>query len=276
MISKGMGFRLLKKSKELIFIIAGLCYLGCMNLLLLAIAPGIAICLYIYVKDQYNREPPKYLLICFLLGILSAVAAAIIESVAIGAFESYIDHSLPVFISLLLQAFVFVAFTEEFCKFTVLKKYAFPKTAFDEPFDGIVYSIMVSMGFATIENIAYVFEHGFETGVIRMFLSVPAHGCFAVLMGYYAGLAKFNPQNSGALLTKGLLLAVLFHGMFDGFLFLAENDTVTEYVSGGMLVIGGLASYIIAIRLSLKSIKLHTDLSEKLYNGKEDSFTQHY
>lgn len=247
-----------------------------MNLLLLAIAPGIAICLYIYVKDRYNREPPKYLLVCFLLGVLSAVAAAIIESVAIGAYENYIDQGLPVFVSLLLQAFVFVAFTEEFCKYLVLKKYAYPKTAFDEPYDGIVYSIMVSMGFATIENIAYVFEHGFETGVVRMFLSVPAHGCFAVLMGYYAGLAKFNSKNSSALLAKGLLLAVLFHGMFDGFLFLSENETITKYVSGIMLVIGGLASYIIAIRLSLKSIKLHINLSEKLYNGKDDSFTQHY
>ena len=247
-----------------------------MNLLLLAIAPGIAISLYIYFKDRYNKEPPKYLLVCFLLGVVSAAAAALIEIAASSLFDDSIDSQLPAFLSLIVQAFVVVAFTEEICKYVVLKKYAYPKPAFDEPFDGIVYGVMVGMGFATIENIAYVFEHGFATGVIRMFLSVPAHGAFAILMGYYTGLAKFNKERSGSLLAKGLLLAILFHGLFDGFLFLAENETVTAYVSGALLVIGGLASYITALRLSLKAIKMHTTLSEKMHNGKTDLSIDHH
>lgn len=246
-----------------------------MNLLLLAIAPGIAISLYIYFKDRYNKEPPKYLIVCFLLGIISAAAAALIETAVSSLFEAYVDQQLPAFVSLIVEAFVIVAFTEEYCKYFILKKYAYPKAAFDEPYDGIVYGIMVGMGFATIENVAYVFEHGFGTGVIRMFLSVPAHGTFAVLMGYYTGLAKFNKERSGTLLRKGLLLAVLFHGLFDGFIFLAENETVTEYVSGGLMILGGLASYIIAVRLSLKAIKMHTALSEKMHHGKNDFFIAH-
>ena len=92
-----------------------------MNLLLLAIAPGIAISLYIYFKDRYNKEPPKYLLVCFLLGVVSAAAAALIEIAASSLFDDYIDSQLPAFLSLIVQAFVVVAFTEEICKYVVLK-----------------------------------------------------------------------------------------------------------------------------------------------------------
>lgn len=242
-----------------------------MNLLLLAIAPGIAISLYIYVKDKFNKEPAQYLLVCFLLGVLCAVPAVFIEIAGTYFFDNYINGFIPEFMSIILQAFIVVAFTEEYCKYFALKKYAFPKSSFDEPFDGIVYSVMISMGFATIENIGYVFEHGVGTGIARMFLSVPAHASFAVLMGYYAGLAKFDTERKNLLLIKGLLLAVLFHGLFDAFIFLSENKTVTAYISAGGLILGGLVSFIIAIRLSLQSIRLHRDLSEKTHNGKNSN-----
>ena len=160
-------------------------------------------------------------------------------------------------------AFLVVAATEEGCKYLMLKRYAYRKPEFDEPFDGIVYSVMVSMGFATLENIGYVYENGIATGFLRMFLSVPAHASFAVLMGYYAGLAKFSGVHEGRLLLKGFLLAVLFHGMFDCFLFLAGDKEVTQIVSGGLLTLGALVSWFIAIRLSLRAIRTHQNLSQQ-------------
>ena len=57
---------------------------------------------------------------------------------------------------------------------------------------GIVYAVMVSMGFATLENILYVYSYGYETGVLELLLAVPAHATFAVLMGYFMG--KQNSQ----------------------------------------------------------------------------------
>ena len=238
-----------------------------MYLLLLAIAPGIAISFYIYLKDKFNREPAKYLIRCFVFGVLCAIPAVIIEETGSYFSEQYLQGIIPVAVYIILQAFVFVAFTEEYCKFFVLKQYAFPKPAFDEPFDGIIYSVMVSMGFATIENIGYVFQNGVGTGIIRMLISVPAHASFAVIMGYYAGLAKFNIEKGNSLLLKGLLLATLFHGLFDGFLFLSENKTITENFSAGLLILGGLVSYWIAIRLSLRSIRIHRNLSEQTHKA---------
>jgi RsiW-degrading membrane proteinase PrsW (M82 family) len=243
-----------------------------MSLLLLAIAPGIAICFFIYLKDKYNKEPLKFLIVCFLLGILSALPSIVVEIVAGKLADTYIQPLLNSFIYTVFNAFVIVAFTEEYFKYIMLKKYAFKKSAFDEPFDGIVYSVFVSMGFATIENIGYVYQHGIGTGIMRMFLSVPAHASFAVLMGYYVGMAKFNPEKKSALLLKGLLMATLFHGLFDAFLFLAENNSVTKFVSSGLLILGAIASYFLAIRLSLKSIKLQQTLSRNTYEDNQSDY----
>lgn len=230
-----------------------------MLLLALALAPGIAIMLYIYFKDQYNREPIKNLLISFLLGVLSIVPAVIVSLSLTAVLKNYLSESGLLYN--LLIAFIAVSFSEEGSKYLMLRTYAFRKKAFDEPFDGIIYSVMVSMGFATLENILYVTEHGIGTAILRMFLSVPAHAAFGVLMGYHVGLARFDPLKRVSHLWKGLLLAVFFHGAFDFFLFLQESKEVTQYVSAGLLVLGALVSYFFAIRISMKSIRLHRELS---------------
>jgi RsiW-degrading membrane proteinase PrsW (M82 family) len=85
-----------------------------------------------------------------------------------------------------------VALSEELSKFLVVRYFCYPQKRFDEPLDGIVYSVMVSMGFATIENVNYVFTHGYSTAFVRMFLSVPAHATFGVVMGYFIGKAKLT------------------------------------------------------------------------------------
>jgi protease PrsW len=230
-----------------------------MLLFALAIAPGLAIILYIYHKDSYDREPKKYLLVSFLLGMLATLPAIAIQLAAkavFGNISSDADVSYYAFF-----AFIIVGCSEEVSKFAMVKWYAYPKKVFDEPFDGIIYSVMVAMGFATIENIGYVEEHGIATAVLRMFLSVPAHAAFAIIMGYYIGLAKFNKEKSIFYFSKGLLLAIFFHGAFDFFLFLQDNIKVKEYVGQGLLFLGAVVSYYFAIRLSLRSIRLHRELS---------------
>lgn len=238
--------------------------------LALAIAPGIAIMVYIYIRDQYDREPLKNLVISFLLGVLSIVPAVIIQL----SLEPLLKQYGPVgsllsnpFVSNAILAFGIVGLSEEGSKFLMLRVYAYRKKAFNEPFDGIVYAVMVSMGFATIENIGYVAQGGVVTALLRMFLSVPAHASFAVLMGYHVGFARFDPAHSKSHLWKGVLLAAFFHGAFDYFLFLKENQTVTQLISGGLLFMGALVSYFFAIRLSLKSIRFHRELSRQAFKG---------
>ena len=129
------------------------------------------------------------------------------------------NHLLDVFI----KAFFVVGLVEEFSKYVVVRYIAQRNKEFDEPFDGIVYAVMVSMGFATLENILYVYSYGYETGVLRAFTAVPAHATFAVLMGYFMGKAKFSNRTYVFNLT-GLLAATLFHGAYDFFLFIAVRS----------------------------------------------------
>jgi RsiW-degrading membrane proteinase PrsW (M82 family) len=234
-----------------------------MTLLALAIAPGLAICIYIFLKDIYNKEPKRLLIASFLLGILSIIPPYFIET----NLQPFFNNSL---LSTGIFAYVVVAFSEEFSKFIVLRYYCYTRRSFDEPLDGIVYSVMISMGFATLENINYVLIHGYSTAFIRMFLSVPAHATFAVLMGYFAGKAKFDSSNSFRFLLTGLLLAVFFHGTFDFFLFLQNNEMVNEYVSDGLLFAGAIVSFVVAIRLSRKHIKLHQGISKYLFEKEKN------
>ncbi len=230
-----------------------------MLLLALAIAPGLAIILYIYRKDSYDKEPKKYLLMSFFLGMLSTLSAIVVQKTAGYFFGSTNGYSTIVFYA--FYAFIIVAGSEEGCKFAMVRWYAYPKKAFDEPFDGIVYSVMVAMGFATTENIGYVEQHGIGTAVLRMFLSVPAHAAFGIIMGYYIGLAKFNREKAVPYFIKGLALAIFFHGAFDFFLFLQDNVLVKAYVGQGLLFLGAIGSYYFAVRLSLRSIRLHREMS---------------
>src|SRR5690606_34909890 len=126
-----------------------------------------------------------------------------------------------------------------------VRYYAQPHKEFDEPFDGIVYAVMVSLGFAATENIAYVVQGGYEVALLRAFTAVPAHATFGIMMGYYMGKAKFSLRRQ-QLNLLGLFLATLFHGAYDFFLFV-------DFIPG--VWIGAFVSLIIGIILSKKAIK---------------------
>jgi RsiW-degrading membrane proteinase PrsW (M82 family) len=228
-----------------------------MILLALAVAPGFAICLFIYAMDKYDREPIGLLLKSFLLGMGCVIFPLIIQALAMGIGMRENNGTI---LGTATFAYGIVGLSEELAKFLVLLLYAYPKKAFNEPMDGIVYSVLIGMGFATLENIAYVSRFGFSTGVARMFLSVPAHATFAVLMGYYTGLAKFLPQKSESLLLRALLVAVFFHGTFDFFLFLGNNI----FLMGASAI-----TLIIAARLSFRAIRKDAALSKELYEQRE-------
>ncbi|HLP37162.1 PrsW family intramembrane metalloprotease [Lacibacter sp.] len=234
-----------------------------MLLLALSIAPGIAISLYIFLKDRFNREPHLNLLICFLLGCLSVLPAILIQLLTVKPVERLMGGGI---LYTAVFAYVIVGLSEEWSKYIMLRSYAFPKKSFDEPFDGIVYSVMIGMGFATVENILYVREHGLGTAIIRMFLSVPAHATFAVLMGYFAGKAKFKPERRKFYLFTGIFWAAFFHGTYDFFLFLQGNPTVNKYLSDGLLFVGAVGSFIFAVWLSKKAIKEHHNLSKNMFH----------
>ena len=144
-----------------------------------------------------------------------------------------------------------MALVEEFSKYIIVRFYAQKNKEFNEPFDGIVYALMVSMGLAALENILYTFQYGFRVGFTRAFTAVPAHATFGVIMGYFMGKAKFS-NNSIKLNLLGLLFATLFHGSYDFFLFI-------NFIPG--IYIGAFVSLLIGIMSSKKAISRHQNSS---------------
>ena len=188
-------------------------------LIALALAPGAYLSFIIYGKDKYEPEPKKLILFAFLLGslavipagILGASAQAVLGLSANSTEKRDISHAAA-------MAFIVAAAAEEFSKFLVLRYWAFPKKDFNEPFDGIVYGAFIGLGFATFENVVYVLQYGFGMGVARMITAVPAHYALGVILGYHVGKAKFDSEQSRAIMGRGLLLVILLHGAYDFFI----------------------------------------------------------
>ena len=195
--------------------------LGLMTLL--SVVPALALAGYIWLGDPTLREPPRALIVTFILGVLLAGFAAVLNTLLQGPFTL-----IPV-VGFSLYFFIVVGPVEEVVKWLAVRLYAYRRPDFHAVVDGAVYGAMAGLGFATIENTLYItrvyLTAAGSTGTpvvpatvgitgIRS-LAGPGHVIYTAFSGYYLGLAKFNPDNAGPIVVKGLLIAVLIHGLYN-------------------------------------------------------------
>jgi protease PrsW len=188
-----------------------------LRLLYIAIGPGVAIAVFIYYSNKLDREPSRLALKSFFLGGLAVFPTYYFEGIAeqvLGMQSLQNEHSPLFWPKTIFYAFFGVALAEELCKFLFLKAFIYDEREFNEPFDGIVYGGMIGCGFATVENILYVFPQGQAVGMIRMVTAVPGHAFFGIILGYYMGRAKFS-VNRARHLIHGLVVVVTLHGLYD-------------------------------------------------------------
>ncbi|MFZ1677060.1 MAG: PrsW family glutamic-type intramembrane protease [Saprospiraceae bacterium] len=211
-------------------------------LLLLAILPGLAIAVYFYLRDLREPEPSGLLLMSVLFGAISFFISRGIGYLL--HHFMYVSHQDE--LNEILSAFVFIGLLGEGGKFLFLRGVTFYYKAFNQPFDGIVYAIMVGMGYATAENVFYVISSGNNCDILRMFTTVPLNAVCAVIMGYFLGEAKLFRNRIFLYGLLALLLAVIVHGYYDYFL---------QMVNIRALWMQGIASLLIVIVLSQLAIK---------------------
>ncbi|MCY6371652.1 PrsW family intramembrane metalloprotease [Clostridium ganghwense] len=184
------------------------------RLFVIAVIPGIALALSVYLTDRYDKEPIGLLMKVFILGALSVIPAAAVETVLT------LFNVFPGVLGSAFTAFIVAGLTEEFLKREVILRTSFKNKAFNEKLDGIIYAVFSALGFATVENIMYVvfrFATNPYVGIYRGVFSVPAHMLFAVTMGYYLSLAKFSYTGDEyrIFLRRSLTVPVILHGIFD-------------------------------------------------------------
>ncbi len=223
------------------------------GLIALTIAPGLAIAIYVYWRDKFEKDPFYLLLACFALGAFSIIPAVFFEVFFDSVF--HFDESRNLF-KAIIEAFIFIGLVEEGFKYFCLRVFIFNRKEFNEPYNGITYAVMISMGFAMVENFFYVFpgdgSGGLSTALVRAITAVPAHAVNAVMMGFFVGLAKMNPQNRRSLNITGLTVATFFHGAYDFFL----TEKAIPGITGGAFL-----ALIVAIFLSFRAIKIHRQYS---------------
>ncbi len=193
-----------------------------MNLLILSFAPVLIILLYIYYRDKYEKEPLSLLIKGLLLGMIIVIPISAFEEIA---FLIINPAGLSQMSSAFFTAFLIAALVEEGFKYLAVYLLIWKSKDFNERFDGIVYAVFVSLGFALIENIMYIFsnENGFAVGVTRALTAVPAHAIFGILMGYHLGLARFDIKGRSKHLINAFFYPFLFHGLYD-FILMSEHQ----------------------------------------------------
>lgn len=249
-------------------------------LFVVAIIPAVVLMLLVYFSDKIEREPIGLVLALIGMGILSTIPAMIWEWIGVGILSFFFRYESIV--SIFIENFFLVAVAEETCKFLCMFAITWKNKAFDYAFDGVIYAVATSLGFAGLENLLYVFGNttglsvlngfiaGVGVGMTRAFLAVPLHTAVAIFMGYFYGRAKeavFQHKIGKCWLFIGLALIVpmLIHGFYD---FLLSVASVMN--SGGalltMLVFGAFVifMYVFTILMNVYFSKHDHNITGKL------------
>ncbi|QDX93753.1 protease PrsW [Brevibacillus laterosporus] len=173
-----------------------------------ALAPGLALLCYFYLRDNLEPEPISMVIRSFIFGILLAFPVMVLQYI----FQNEWGIDFVWFNTVISPAVV-----EEFFKWLVVFHTAYKHVEFNEPYDGIVYAVAVSLGFATLENFLYLVINGKQVAMWRALLPVSSHALFGIYMGYYMGRAKFAKANEKPLwlLFASLMLPMCYHAIYN-------------------------------------------------------------
>ena len=233
-----------------------------LNVIALAVLPAIILLFYTYQQDKLQREPIKMVMRGFLYGCLAVFASFFISVPALnlGLFPDEIGSFWDAF----RQAFFGAAIPEETAKLLCLWLFLRRNPYFDERMDGIVYAVSIGMGFAAFENVEYLFAAGTDwvtTGIGRSLTAIPGHFGFAVLMGYYFSLYRFDRYRAPGAGVKMWLYPVLAHGIYDN---VAMMSAVTPQLSGAITITILLFCFWM-VKWARKSMRRHL-ITDSSYN----------
>jgi len=217
-------------------------------ILSIVIAPLIAIILISFLRRKFGSENYPDLIKAFLWGAASLVIVLIFQQIA-HTFQLNVFSNLR---RSIFYSFVVMGLGSELGKYLVLRYFAFTKNGFDGPAGGIVYSIIISMGFVMMGNIMYFVlpwygEPDFTYAISVIFANV----FFAVILGFFVGLAK-SRENRFVDLMTGLFAASFFHSLYS-FCFIPGHQDFR------LLLFLSIGVFVIVILLLYKAINLNDE-----------------
>ena len=183
-------------------------------LLSVSIAPALALFSFFYLRNQMATEPRRTLVHTFIYGAILTFPIL---------FLQYILKEEQIIQNLMVQDVFFSGVVEEFFKWFILMIAIYHHIEFDDPYDGILYGVSISLGFATVEIILYMLSFGVDTAFMRALMPVSSHALFGVVMGYYLGRAKFEKKDlSMQYRLLALFAPIILHVIYN-FIFTIEG-----------------------------------------------------
>lgn len=248
-------------------------------LVLLALLPALFMIVYIYYKDSYEKEPVGLLASLFAMGMAGIIPAVILEGIGSTFLELLAGTNMTFYNAVF--AFICVALVEEGVKYVIVYTTTWKNYHFNYKFDGIVYAVLTSLGFATLENVLYVLQGGLSVAIARGLLSVPSHAIDAVYMGYYYGNAKYydsvgNARGRKSNLIKALIVPIVLHGLYDFFLF--EGTMIYLVVFLVFVIVLDIWAVIRINRSSKQNMHIYKEnpqMYTTVYPG-QNAFANHY
>ena len=224
----------------------------------LALIPVIALLCFIYFNDKKEKEPIGLLIGLFFAGIGSIIPAIIGEAIGQAVLNVIIPYNSV--IKGYIFAILIVGPAEEIGKYLMLRLITWKSKHFNYSYDAIVYAVFVSLGFAAIENVGYVFMNGIGTALLRMFTAVPGHACFAVFMGFFYSKAKFasitkNKGKSAMFTLLAMFVPIVVHGIYDAILMGggAAGEILATGLSIVVWILFVIAMFVVSIILIVRT-----------------------
>ncbi len=220
-------------------------------LIIAAIIPAVFLMLKVYRSDRLEKESASVLWRMIQGGILSALLAMVFEWIGQAVLNAAVPKESDAYNVILY--FIIVAFSEEGAKYLFLKRRSWYTSEFNCQYDGVVYAVFVSLGFALWENISYVMHYGFSTALVRAVTAIPGHACFGVFMGAFYGLARgcaYLNKNVRSKLFRifAVVIPASIHGAYD---YIATTQTGKgEIVFCVFIAVLFVVSYLLVSRLS--------------------------
>jgi RsiW-degrading membrane proteinase PrsW (M82 family) len=218
-----LGFVALAYAVELVGGFSSSIRLSPLTAIGLSAVPALVWLSYFHAKDRHEPEPKHYVFGIFLLGafISGPLAGFVLDDIMQVAEPTSLDRYSA---DRIVRAILVVGVAQELCKFIAVRYTVYLSHEFDEPMDGIIYMTAAGIGFATYENIDYFRQLDrhvlLATAAAHAVVTTLAHACFAGVLGYMLGRAKFSgagPAWRATLLFAGLVAAALLNGLFELF-----------------------------------------------------------
>jgi RsiW-degrading membrane proteinase PrsW (M82 family) len=191
-------------------------HLGDLPSLVLCAVPALIWLGYFYVQDRHEPEPKEYVFAVYLLG---AFVAWPLAHFVVSLWPASSFAGGPLSPRSVFAAIVPGGIAQELAKFLVVRYSVYMSDEFDEPMDGIVYMTAAGIGFATAENWHAVGAAGgtifLTVGTVNVVVATLAHGCFAGVLGYALGIARWSAAaRRGPIILIGLFIAATLNGVF--------------------------------------------------------------